>query len=209
MSLETLEVSLRGAHVNACMSISFSNKDVSVLKNIVVSSYRRIVHSLGTPWARTAGAAVMVRGGCDCAKGRLGRQHSDSRHLASRACSAQGPLMRHRPNSNIFPALNACEARPFMLGNRVRWSGFGRSRFGRLFAFLGPRQSRDSCRSRGLALLEKFVRSRRKPTWSRPPGKFAALPWCCRSVTPSGGSTRVSLVFHFQKIMAFGKRAAL
>ena len=65
--------------------------------------------------------------------------------------------------------------------SRVLWSGFGRSRFGRLFAFLGPRQSRDSCRSRGLALLEKFVRSRHKPTWSRPPGKFAALPWCCRS----------------------------
>ena len=77
--------------------------------------------------------------------------------------------------------------------SRVRWSGFGRSRFGRLFAFLGPRQSRDSCRSRGLALLEKFVRSRHKPTWSRPPGKFAALPWCCRSVTPSGGNTRVPI----------------
>ena len=79
------------------------------------------------------------------------------------------------------------------LFSRVRWSGFGRSRFGRLFAFLGPRQSRDSCRSRGLALLEKFVRSRHKPTWSRPPGKFAALPWCCRSVTPSGGDTRVPI----------------
>ena len=104
------------------------------------------------------------------------------------------------------PDSSSCSLGP---ENRVLWSGFGRSRFGRLFAFLGPRQSRDSCRSRGLALLEKFVRSRHKPTWSRPPGKFAALPWCCRSVTPSGGSTRVSLVFHFQKIMAFGKRAAL
>ena len=51
--------------------------------------------------------------------------------------------------------------------NRVRWSGFGRSQFGRLFAFLGPRQTVDICRSRGLALLEKFVRSRQKTTDSR------------------------------------------
>ena len=89
------------------------------------------------------------------------------------------------------------------LQNRVRWSGFGRSRFVRLFAFLGPRQTVDICRSRGLALLEKFVRSRHKPTCSRQPGKFAALPWCCRSVAPSGGNTQVPLVFYFQKIMVF------
>ena len=36
-----------------------------------------------------------------------------------------------------------------------------------LFAFLGPRQTVDICRSRGLALLEKFVRSRQKTTDSR------------------------------------------
>ena len=51
--------------------------------------------------------------------------------------------------------------------SRVRWSGFGRSRFGRLFAVLGPRQTVDSCRSRRLALLVKFGRSRQKTTDSR------------------------------------------
>ena len=97
----------------------FFNTDTSLLKNIVVSSCRRIVHSLGTPWARAAGAAVMVRGGCDCAKGRLGRQHSDSRHLASRACSAQGPLMRHRPNAGGVPCAQRYRRRPAsdMLGS--------------------------------------------------------------------------------------------
>ena len=80
---------------------------------------RHIEHSLGTPWARAAGAAVMVRGGCDCAKGRLGRQHSDSRHLASRACSAQGPLMRHRPNAGGVPCAQRYRRRPAsdMLGS--------------------------------------------------------------------------------------------
>ena len=61
---------------------------------------------------------------------------------------------------------------PWRLSSRVRWSGFGRSRFVRLFAFLGPRQSRDSCRSRGLALLRDSCRSRHKPTWSRPPANL-------------------------------------
>ena len=110
-----------------CFYVLSLNKDVSVLKNIVVSSYRRIVHSLGTPWARTAGAAVMVRGGCDCAKGRLGRQHSDSRHLASRACSAQGPLMRHRPNAGGVSCAQRYRRRPAsdMLGSPFSCSGRG------------------------------------------------------------------------------------
>ena len=52
----------------------------------------------------------------------------------------------------------------------LRWLSamIGRDlRFVRLFAFLGPRQTVDICRSRGLALLEKFVRSRQKTTDSR------------------------------------------
>ena len=69
----------------------------------------------------------MVRGGCDCAKGRLGRQHSDSHHLASRACSAQGPLMRHRPNAEGVSCAQRYRRRPAsdMLGSPffLLWSG--------------------------------------------------------------------------------------
>ena len=74
---------------------------------------------------------------------------------------------------------------------------FGAATESRQLSFAGPR---PSGKVRSFAPQTDMVATT---------GKFAALPWCCRSVTPSGGSTRVSLVFHFQKIMAFGKRAAL
>ena len=161
---------------------------------------RRIVRSLGTPWARTAGAAVMVRGGCDFANSCTLLLFTNKRHTAQHASLttlAQRFILAHRQIVPSFDSAGCVDWHRSPIdekGRRRRSTEYGTPKELQLAASQ-PLSRRRPARARA-----------RSPSAARQPARGAAAPPSDRSAQQTPRSEPVSSAGFSRRSRELGSR---